>query len=103
MTEREILANLRLIHEDSQGLDNDEAYENAVGVLTADDRQSWAKFRKLLLENHSDNLKVIDEALFLVCLDNTSPPTGADFAATALHGTYQVQDGIQVFTLNSKY
>ncbi|SPO04420.1 related to lovastatin nonaketide synthase [Cephalotrichum gorgonifer] len=47
-----------------------------VGILTADDRNSWAKMRQAALDLHPDNKKYLDMvegAAFLVCLDDGSP------------------------------
>lgn len=45
----------------------------------------------------------VDRALFLVCLDNTAPPDAAAFAATALHGTYGIVNGVQVGTCMNRW
>lgn len=43
-----------------------------VGILTADDRDRWARTRQELIsfsETNSRNLDIIDKALFVLCLD----------------------------------
>lgn len=45
----------------------------------------------------------IDRALFFVCLDNTTPPDAAAFAATALHGTYDIVNGVQIGTCMNRW
>lgn len=49
----------------------------AIGTLTADNRDSWTKNRKELIldPNNRQNLKIIESAAFVVCLDETSPNT----------------------------
>ncbi|CAH0518245.1 unnamed protein product [Peronospora belbahrii] len=96
ITERELLANLKVIHEDALKANDVEAASSAVGVLTTERHPKWAKLRAKLQAKNKDTLAVIDRALFLVCLDTTSPPDAASFAATALHGTYSItKDGVQ--------
>lgn len=38
-----------------------------------------------------------------MCLDNTAPPDAAAFAATALHGTYGIVNGVQVGTCMNRW
>ncbi|KAL4169144.1 hypothetical protein KRP22_010069 [Phytophthora ramorum] len=104
ITERELLANLRAIHEDALKADDVEAASSAVGVLTTERRATWATMRTKLQATNKDTLAVIDRALFLVCLDTTSPPDAAAFAATALHGTYSItKDGVQTGTCMNRW
>ncbi|ETO62213.1 hypothetical protein F444_19855 [Phytophthora nicotianae P1976] len=104
ITERELLANLKAIHEDALKADDVEAASNAVGVLTTERRAKWANLRTKLQAKNKDTLAVIDRALFLVCLDTTSPPDAAAFAATALHGTYSItKDGVQTGTCMNRW
>ena len=96
ITEQILCENLRAIQEDASATSDANAAMNAVGVLTTEHRSKWAELRQVLVQDNEEALRVVDSALFLVCLDNTSPPTAADFAATALHGTYAIRDGVQV-------
>lgn len=38
-----------------------------------------------------------------MCLDNTAPPDAAAFAATALHGTYGIVNGVQIGTCMNRW
>jgi len=40
-----------------------------VSVLTSDDRQTWFKNRKELAKDNPESLKAVEEALFVMCLD----------------------------------
>lgn len=54
------------------------------GILTADERNSWAKIREQVKEVNETNkayLHVIEAAAFVVCLDNASPTTMVERAA----------------------
>ncbi|KFY17622.1 hypothetical protein V492_00517 [Pseudogymnoascus sp. VKM F-4246] len=54
-----------------------------VGILTSDERTSWAKTRENLQTLHPQNvqyLHAIEAAAFLVCLDEASPETASERA-----------------------
>ncbi|DAZ97863.1 TPA: hypothetical protein N0F65_003290 [Lagenidium giganteum] len=103
ITERELVQNLKAIKENAMKATDIEAATEAVGVLTTEHRADWARLRERLLINNADNLAVIDRALFLVCLDNTTPPNAAAFASTALHGTYDIINGVQIGTCMNRW
>ncbi|ETW01494.1 hypothetical protein, variant [Aphanomyces invadans] len=103
ITEREIMDNLRRIVEDANSFPAAAVSSSAVGVLTTEHRVIWAKLRKVLQQDNADTLAMIDQALFLVCLDHTSPPTASDFASTALHGTYEIAHGYQTGTCMNRW
>ncbi|GLE00668.1 hypothetical protein PINS_up009456 [Pythium insidiosum] len=103
ITERELVNNLKAIKDNALKASDVEAASQAVGVLTTEHRATWAKCRAKLLQQNDKNLAVIDRALFLVCLDNTAPPNAAAFAATALHGTYSILNGVQVGTCMNRW
>ncbi|OBT63538.1 PKS/NRPS-like protein [Pseudogymnoascus sp. 23342-1-I1] len=61
-----------------------------VGILTSDERTSWAKIRKSLQVLHPQNLQylhAIEAAAFLVCLDEASPETASERAHHFHFGT----------------
>ena len=62
---------------------------NAVGVLTSEDRDVWARWRAELAKDpaNAECLELVDASLFVLCLDDTAPPSPADMARVALHGT----------------
>lgn len=87
---RETLAEtLREIREDSGTMEPEDRMHSAVGVLTSDEREVWAHWRKHLEGNagNAESLRIIDTSLFVLCLDDTTPPSPADMAKVALHGT----------------
>ncbi|KAF0709620.1 Aste57867_5845 [Aphanomyces stellatus] len=103
ITEKEIMENLQRIVADANSISTTEMAASAVGVLTTEHRVSWAKLRKVMQADNADALAMIDRSLFLVCLDHTSPPTASDFAATALHGTYEIDHGHQTGTCMNRW
>ncbi|KAK3723370.1 hypothetical protein QZH41_015947 [Actinostola sp. cb2023] len=58
-------------------VENDEALEQPIGILTTTDRTSWAKQRKQLSKDKRNklNLELIGSALFVVCLDKPPVPS----------------------------
>lgn len=67
------------------------AYEKEppVGALTSLDRDSWAAARSSLHSSSSrnaDGLRAIDDALFVLTLDDAQPTTHATVSRTMLHG-----------------
>ena len=66
ITERELLANLKVFHQDALKVGDTEAASNAVGVLTTERRAKWANLRAKLQAKNKDTLAVIDRALYLV-------------------------------------
>ena len=57
-------------------------------------RDKWASCREKLCkvsQKNSEVLKIIDGALFIVCLDDCTPSNIDDRAANMLHGSYQLE------------
>lgn len=52
--------------------------------------------------NHSC-LEIVDNALFIVCLDDTSPQNLADLCHNFLCGTYELEGGEQVGTCTNRW
>jgi carnitine O-palmitoyltransferase 2 len=51
---------------------NEPPAEFPIGVLTTENRDKWAELRKNLVKGNEENVKLIDSAIFCLCLDNTS-------------------------------
>ncbi|KAF0446799.1 acyltransferase ChoActase/COT/CPT [Gigaspora margarita] len=105
ITEKELVANLKTIKQDAEGIPVVEIAKHAVGILSTENRRIWADLRDML-EKSSENkdfLKVLDSALFVVCLDEVSPKTGDELATNMLCGTYDVQEGVQVGTCANRW
>lgn len=60
----------------------------ALGVLTAMDRDSWAKTREELVssEKNKASVEAIDSALFALCLEHDDPVEYSDVMSCMLHG-----------------
>ncbi|KAJ2853138.1 Carnitine O-acetyltransferase mitochondrial, partial [Coemansia erecta] len=60
-----------------------------VGILTADNRDSWTDNRKLLIESSPANAQVLDEiesSAFIVSLEKDAPVTREEFSHAIWHG-----------------
>ncbi|CAG8617594.1 1266_t:CDS:2, partial [Acaulospora morrowiae] len=103
---KELAANLRTIKQDSLGMPVVEIAKNAVGILSTENRKVWADLKNILemsSENNRDSLKVLDSALFVVCLDEGSPSSGDELATNMLCGTYEIKEGVQVGTCANRW
>lgn len=98
ISQDEIAENLRAIREDSLDASASQAVQQAVGVLTGENRNDWAVARNRLMavsDNNRQSLEVIDTALFVVCLDNHAPSSLSDQCANSLAGTSKIKGGVQ--------
>lgn len=92
----------------------------SIGVLTTENRKTWSSLRQALAEDRTNAacLRLIDDALFVVCLDDASPAregvenqrnnlgNGEDLAALCsnfLCGTYDLREGVQVGTCTNRW
>lgn len=78
---------------------------NAIGVLSTENRRVWSSLRSALASNPNNEacLQIIDNALFVVCLDDASPDNLAELCNNFLCGTYDLKNGIQVGTCTNRW
>ena len=107
MTEKDMALNLQVIVDDAQDTPIQEAAKGALGVLTTENRKTWAGLRDVLNReegsNNAECLGTVDSALFLVCLDYTEPTTGADLCQNMLCGSSEVVKGVQIGTCTNRW
>ncbi|KAH0584635.1 hypothetical protein H2248_010167 [Termitomyces sp. 'cryptogamus'] len=105
LTEREVLRNLQAIVADADQMNKSEIARGAVGVLSTENRKIWSKLRsKLASDRHNAScLEIIDDALFVVCLDDVAPVNLADMCSNFLCGTYALENGEQVGTCINRW
>jgi carnitine O-acetyltransferase len=105
LTEREILRNLQAIVADADKLPTSEVARNAVGVLTTENRKVWSGLRFTLSRDRRNAacLRVVDQALFVVCLDDVAPDSLAELCGNFLCGTYRLVGGVQVGTCTNRW
>ncbi|KAL7322497.1 carnitine O-acetyltransferase yat1 [Mucor circinelloides] len=105
LTEKEISANLRAISKDAAMTPASAISQNAMGVLTTENRLNWARLREELQsdETNGEALQMIDSALFIVCLDHVEPADTNELSTNMLCGTYRLVDGMQVGTCTNRW
>ncbi|CAL1705975.1 unnamed protein product [Somion occarium] len=105
LTEREILRNLQAIVQDADQLPTHEVARNSIGVLSTENRKVWSSLRKALIRNRNNEscLEIIDNALFVVCLDDASPDNLAELCSNFLCGTYNLWGGVQIGTCTNRW
>ncbi|KAF8801872.1 acyltransferase ChoActase/COT/CPT [Phlegmacium glaucopus] len=105
LTEREVLRNLQAIVTDADKTDKSEVARGAIGVLSTENRKIWSSLRLMLSEDKHNKscLHIVDNALFVVCLDDTTPDSLADLCNNFLCGTYNLQGGEQVGTCTNRW
>ncbi|KAI0930045.1 hypothetical protein AcW1_008823 [Taiwanofungus camphoratus] len=105
LTEQEILRNLQAIVKDADKLPVHEVARNSIGVLSTENRKLWSSLRKALSRNHNNEscIEIIDNALFIVCLDDTTPENLAELCNNFLCGTYNLKGGVQVGTCTNRW
>ena len=60
-----------------------------IGVLTSENRDTWADGREILLKAHPDHkalLEKIESSSFLLCLDSAKPVTRDELSRGCWHG-----------------
>lgn len=120
LTEREVLRNLQAIVRDADKTPITEVARNAIGVLTTENRKTWSTLRHTLAEDRTNAacLSLVDDALFVVSLDDAAPArtdggaqankpgSNEDLAALCsnfLCGTYDLREGVQVGTCTNRW
>lgn len=108
MTEKDLAENLQSIIDDAESTPIQEAAKSAVGVLSTENRRTWADIRDILTRdgeesNNFESLRIVDTALFVLCLDDASPETSAELSMNMLCGTNVVEKGVQVGTCTNRW
>ena len=105
LTERDVLLNLRAIVADADAIPLHSVARGAMGVLTTERRKTWASLRSHLQQerHNSDCLEVVDDALFVVCLDDAAPKDLAELCDNFLCGTYELTAGVQTGTCTNRW
>ena len=74
-------------------------------MLSTENRKIWSHLRKALVRdrNNATCLEVVDNALFVVCLDDAAPENLAQLCDNFLCGTYDLKNGTQVGTCTNRW
>ncbi|OBZ84040.1 putative mitochondrial carnitine O-acetyltransferase [Choanephora cucurbitarum] len=105
LKEKDIAANLKAILKDAANTPVEALSQHAMGVLTTENRLNWARLRDELNsdQTNADSLRVVDTALFIVCLDHEEPKDADELSTNMLCGTYRLVDGMQVGTCTNRW
>ncbi|KAF9460928.1 acyltransferase ChoActase/COT/CPT [Collybia nuda] len=105
LTEREVLRNLQAIVNDADKTDRSQVARGAIGVLSTENRKVWSQLRTCLSNDrhNASCLEIVDDALFIICLDDTTPENVGDLCSNFLCGTYNLQGGEQVGTCTNRW
>ncbi|KAI0261347.1 acyltransferase ChoActase/COT/CPT [Gloeopeniophorella convolvens] len=105
LSEREVLRNLQAIVTDADKLPTLDVARHALGVLTTENRKVWSGLRTVLARDRRNAacLRVVDRALFVVCLDDAAPEGLAELCCNFLCGTYRLSAGVQVGTCTNRW
>lgn len=105
LTEREILRILEAVVSDAENVPLNEVAGSSMGVLTTENRKVWNNLRNILRSNEGNKecLQVVDDALFIVCLDDVAPESTSQLCSNFLCGTYQLKDGVQIGTCTNRW
>ncbi|VVT53105.1 uncharacterized protein SAPINGB_P003406 [Magnusiomyces paraingens] len=107
MTEADMAINFQTIVDDATETPIQEAAKGALGVLTTENRRIWASVREIMSRDedptNNECTKLIDSALFVVCLDHESPESLSDLSRNMLCGLSVVERGVQVGTCTNRW
>jgi carnitine O-acetyltransferase len=86
-------------------MEKHEAARQAMGLLSTENRRAWSSLRKVIAKDkhNASCLRIVDTALFIVCLDDAAPDNLADLCNNFLCGTYSLQNGEQVGTCINRW
>ncbi|KAJ7494310.1 acyltransferase ChoActase/COT/CPT [Mycena galericulata] len=106
LNEREVIRNLQAIVTDADKTQISEVARGAIGVLSTENRKEWSRLRQTLAQTEKNNascLEIVDNALFIVCLDDTAPSSLGELCSNFLCGTYGLEGGVQIGTCTNRW
>lgn len=107
MSEKDLAVNLQVIIEDAQQTPIHEAAKGALGILSTENRKIWSGLRDILTKDEGSNnaecLRIVDSAIFVLCLDHMEPTSTADLCANMLCGTSEIVRGVQIGTCINRW
>ncbi|KAL7414063.1 acyltransferase ChoActase/COT/CPT [Mrakia frigida] len=107
LSERDILSNLTAIVTDADKTPIHEVAQGSIGVLSTENRKVWSTIRNHIMTpakgHNASCLRVVDSALFVVCLDDISPEGVKELCGNFLCGTYKLDKGVQVGTCTNRF
>lgn len=82
----------------------EDSIKNCIGSITTQPLKNWKKGRGELNKSNPEQLKLIDDALFVVVLDSNSPETDQEKTSVISHGSSVLSESnIQSGTCTSRW
>jgi carnitine O-acetyltransferase len=109
VSEAQLCDNLSRIVADARqvvaGASASDALASRVGLLTTDSRAEWAAARLEITKRpaNAELLRIVDSALFVLCLDADAPSEADKIARAMLHGSYELRDGVQCGSMTNRW
>ncbi|KAL1978885.1 hypothetical protein VTN31DRAFT_1744 [Thermomyces dupontii] len=107
MSEKDLAINLQVIIDDAQQTPIHEAAKGALGILSTENRKIWSGLRDILTKDEGSNnaecLRIVDSAIFVLCLDHMEPTSTSDLCANMLCGTSEIVRGVQIGTCINRW
>ncbi|KAG7664340.1 uncharacterized protein J8A68_002122 [[Candida] subhashii] len=94
---------LQAIIDDAKKVDRIESINNAIGSITTQSLKHWKAARLELKSSNAENLKKIDDALFVVVMDSNSPKDDQERTEVISHGSSVLSGNVQVGTCTSRW
>lgn len=95
---------LQQIIDESNKVDAVKSINNSIGSLTTQTLKHWKLARLELEQSNTENIKKIDDALFVLILDSNTPETDGEKTAVISHGTSVLSsDNVQIGTCTSRW
>lgn len=88
---------------DSEKFDAIDRINNAIGSLTTQNYNYWRLSRVELSKSNLENLQAIDDALFVVVLDDNTPTTDQEKTQCISHGSSKLDHNVQVGSCTSRW
>lgn len=103
--DHELSLQLKSIVDTTSKIDQVSSNRNSIGCITTQTYKTWKAARKELKKSNEENLKILDDALFVVILDPSSPVTDQEKTIAISHGTSDLISGtnIQKGTCTSRW
>ncbi|KAI5966580.1 uncharacterized protein KGF55_000890 [Candida pseudojiufengensis] len=102
--DHELAAIFQKIIDDSDVVDPVESINNCIGSITTQSLKHWKLGREELEKSNPHQLKLIDDALFVLILDSNSPKTDQEKTSIVSHGTSVLsKHNVQIGTCTSRW
>lgn len=110
LTENDLKLNFKEIIHDSYRASISDLAKSSFGLLTTENRRVWASIRSNLSNEKDDSqatnneiLKIIDSALFVVCLDDVEVESLEEISTNMLCGISKIDNGVQTGTCTNRW